>query len=387
MWETVKLGDISKISYGYTAKASFEQGSYKFLRITDIQDDRVDWGSVPYCEVEADKVDRFRLSAGDIVFARTGATTGKSYLLCDVENSVFASYLIRVKPNQSKVLPAYLSYYFKSSEYWEQIGLGISGAAQGGFNASKLADLQVPLPSLAAQQRIVAKLDAAFAEIDRALEIEIERTRQIDNFYESALNELHDNDGSAVKLADVCGIEASLIDPKEPLYQHKKHVGAGNIVALSNDLIDVQTAEEEGLISGKYPFDATTILYSKIRPYLRKVHMPNFEGICSADMYPLTPKSGKLDRNYLYYLLLSQHFTEYAMAGSARSGMPKVNRKHLFNYEFKLPPLERQKELAARVTAVLQHVAEYRRATLNKQQQFERLRAAALAQELRSEAA
>ncbi|MDA8951165.1 restriction endonuclease subunit S, partial [Pseudomonadales bacterium] len=93
MWEAVALGAISDISYGYTAKASFEQGSFKFLRITDIQDHGVDWSLVPYCEVEADKIDKFLLNVGDIVFARTGATTGKSYLLSDVENSVFASYL------------------------------------------------------------------------------------------------------------------------------------------------------------------------------------------------------------------------------------------------------------------------------------------------------
>ena len=90
------------------------------------------------------------------------------------------------------------------------------------------------------------------------------------------------------------------------------------------------------------------VLYSKIRPYLMKVARPDFNGLCSADMYPLSPTPGAADRDYLFHLLLSQHFTDYAIEGSARAGMPKVNREHLFEFRVFMPSLRRRREIAAR---------------------------------------
>ena len=81
MWETVKLGDFATINYGFTAKASHESGAYKFLRITDIQGGKVDWNSVPFCDVPEKKIKNYLLYEGDVVFARTGATTGKSFFV------------------------------------------------------------------------------------------------------------------------------------------------------------------------------------------------------------------------------------------------------------------------------------------------------------------
>src|SRR5690606_19359396 len=93
------------------------------------------------------------------------------------------------------------------------------------------------------------------------------------------------------------------------------------------------------------PFDTNMVLYSKIRPYLMKVARPYISGICSADIYPLTPNENKITRDFLFYLLLSEQFTNYAIEGSNRAGMPKVNRNHLFTYRFYLPPLEEQKTI------------------------------------------
>ena len=102
-WATISLGEISQIGYGVTASASRDVVGPKFLRITDIQEGAVDWNLVPYCICSRREEEASRLSVGDILFARTGATTGKSFLIrTDPGNAVFASYLIRVAPN-SKV--------------------------------------------------------------------------------------------------------------------------------------------------------------------------------------------------------------------------------------------------------------------------------------------
>jgi type I restriction enzyme, S subunit len=91
------------------------------------------------------------------------------------------------------------------------------------------------------------------------------------------------------------------------------------------------------------------VLYSKIRPYLRKVVSCEFMGLCSADIYPLVPFEDKLIKGFLYYLLLSKVFTNYAILGSERAGMPKVNRNHLFAFKLKLPPLEQQTQIVEKL--------------------------------------
>ena len=95
-WAWTTVGDIAKkIQYGHTESANANQVGPKFLRITDIQERSVDWGTVPFCVCTDDQHEKYRLNAGDIVFARTGATTGKSFLIQNPPDSVFASYLIR----------------------------------------------------------------------------------------------------------------------------------------------------------------------------------------------------------------------------------------------------------------------------------------------------
>ena len=134
-------------------------------------------------------------------------------------------------------------------------------------------------------------------------------------------------------LGEVCQIMGTLVDPK--LSEHRKllHVGGANIVSQTGELIGLQTAEQEELISGKYLFSSEDLLYSKIRPYLRKVALPDFTGLCSADIYPIRPQTGKLRREYLFYLLLSDNFTEYANGVSSRAGITSA-RKLLTNRSY-----------------------------------------------------
>jgi type I restriction enzyme S subunit len=164
-WEEKKIGDVSKINYGYTEKASFEEIGPKFLRITDIQNNNVNWDTVPFCKIGKNELSKYQLSEDDIVFARTGATTGKSFLVKNPPLSVFASYLIRLRVKElQKLSPDFLLLFFQTKTYWDNIKTGLSGSAQGGFNASKLAELLIPIPPFTEQQRIVANLDALSAE-------------------------------------------------------------------------------------------------------------------------------------------------------------------------------------------------------------------------------
>jgi type I restriction enzyme S subunit len=158
----VKLGDVAEsVDYGVTASAVDREVGPKFLRITDLQNGGVCWDSVPWCECGERDAAEARLRPGDIVFARTGATTGKSYLIRECpSNTVFASYLIRVRLG-SNAEPRFVSHFFQTQAYWAQVAKSARGAAQPGVNATKLKQLKIPLPSLHEQRRIAGILDSA----------------------------------------------------------------------------------------------------------------------------------------------------------------------------------------------------------------------------------
>jgi type I restriction enzyme S subunit len=121
------------------------------------------------------------------------------------------------------------------------------------------------------------------------------------------------------------------------------------------------TAREEGLISGKFLFDARHVLYSKIRPYLRKVALPEARGLCSADMYPVKPLPDRATREYLWALLLSSAFTNYTTEHSGRANIPKVNREQFAAYQCALPPFQLQLGFS-------RHVAQLRKCAIQRQQ-------------------
>jgi len=165
----VKVQDIAEaIQYGYTASATSSTTGPRMLRITDIQDGNVNWNSVPSCEISEKEMDKYLLATGDLVFARTGATTGKSFLIQDCPQSVFASYLIRIRPNKD-INPKYLYVFFQSPDYWRQIEGGKRGIGQPNVNGSILSKITLPLPSLNTQQIIVAEIEKQFSRLDAGI--------------------------------------------------------------------------------------------------------------------------------------------------------------------------------------------------------------------------
>ena len=130
-------------------------------------------------------------------------------------------------------------------------------------------------------------------------------------------------------------------------YADYPHIGIDSIEKETGILSGYRTVKEDNVISGKYVFTSEHIIYSKIRPNLNKVALPNFEGMCSADAYPILPIYGKCNRIYLAVLMRSQFFLDYILGFSARSNMPKVNRKQVEGFMAPLPPLASQEAFAA----------------------------------------
>jgi len=152
-----------KPEYGYTATAIQAAIGPKFLRITDIQEHRVDWQTVPYCRYEKDG-GKYQLRPGDILFARIGATTGKTFLVRDCPDAIYASYLIRVRAHA--VDPAFLYYFCNSEMYWHQINAHKSDKLKGGISGSLLAQIRHCSPPLDEQRAMAAVLSKILVAVE-----------------------------------------------------------------------------------------------------------------------------------------------------------------------------------------------------------------------------
>lgn len=278
-----------------------------------------------------------------------------------------------LRPNRDVILDDWLIYYLNATDLSDFI----SGMTVPKLNQGRMREIPIPIPPLEEQRRIVAILHEAIEGLDRArenAEVNLQNAREL---FEANLRSAftdHADSGKPATLGKTTKIVSGLVDPREEQYADLKHLGAGNMESVSDRLVEVKTAREEKLKSGKHLFDENMVLYSKIRPYLRKASRPNFSGLCSADVYPLLPEENRIDRDFLFYLLLSPQFTEYAEAGSARAGMPKVNRNHLFAYSFALPDLDTQKVLANKLDALKIRAFELETAYKEKLQDLDDLR-------------
>jgi type I restriction enzyme S subunit len=159
-WSWCRLEDLClKIHYGFNASAKPEKKDVRLLRITDIQNNQVDWESVPGCDYSKSDLENYSLNENDIVIARTGGTIGKTFLVKNISvKSLFASYLIRAIPSQN-ISPEFLKSFLESPIYWKQLYDAAWGAGQPNVNGTSLSNLVVPLPPLPEQNRIVKRLE------------------------------------------------------------------------------------------------------------------------------------------------------------------------------------------------------------------------------------
>ena len=207
-WENTNLGKYATAQYGFTESATNELVGPKFLRITDIQNGKVNWEKVPYCKIDEESKDKYKLNIGDIVVARTGATTGKCYLIVDDVDSVFASFLIRVSVDKSKIDTYYLYWFMQSQQYWAQITELSAGIAQPGVNGRKLVGLHIPIPTIEEQMAIVNLLNNEFAKeayVKTKVECVVKETEAIKKSiliraFRGELGTNNENDESAIEL-------------------------------------------------------------------------------------------------------------------------------------------------------------------------------------------
>lgn len=180
--------------------------------------------------------------------------------------------------------------------------------------------------------------------------IEQIRRGEVPEGYKQAGQNIVPNTWNRLSFEQVAIVRSGLVSPKTEPYSSMLHIGPENIEKDTGKIENVRSASELGLISGKFYFDSSSIVYSKIRPNLNKVCVPDFEGICSADCYSIKARDN-VDKNYLFTLMLSHQFYKRAVACSMRTGMPKINQDDLNAICLVFPDnLEEQQKIAAILT-------------------------------------
>lgn len=165
--KTVSLAEIcTDVSYGYTASAENNSDGIKFLRITDIQGGVVNWNTVPSCQISDADIKKYLLEDGDIVIARTGNSTGENFIFHGNRKAVYASYLIRFRPNKELVDPDYIWFSMRAKSWWDFVNSVKTGSAQAGANAQVLGKYQIALPDINQQREIAKRLKTIYDKIE-----------------------------------------------------------------------------------------------------------------------------------------------------------------------------------------------------------------------------
>lgn len=255
---------------------------------------------------------------------------------------------------------ALYQYFYMNTEFFtNQLRNSASATTIAIVNKTKMESCYYPLAPLAEQQRIVDRIESLFAKLDEAKEktqtvVDSFETRKSAILHKAFTGELtakwREEHGVSIdnwkttRFDSVAAIRSNLVDPAE--YQSFPHIAPDNIEKKTGVLLEYHTIAEDGVTSGKHRFYSGQILYSKIRPYLSKAVVVDFDGLCSADMYPIEAYQ---NARCLWYYMLSDEFLLQASTAGSRSVLPKINQKELSALTLHLPTNDREQEEIARI--------------------------------------
>ena len=348
-----KLSDLCDVVSGGTPARSriecWENGTIPWVKISDLSSKYIKGTEEKITETGLKESSAKLLPRGTILFS-IFATLGATGIL-DIDastNQAIAGLTVR---DSRTIDPEYIYYYLLSKKtYVNNIGRGV---AQNNINLSILKSLEVPVPTVDEQRSIIAilnKNDAIITGKRKVLKAlnELVKARFVEMFGDFKINPMG---WPVVGFEEIAIIDGNMTTDYEK-YADYPHIGIDSIEKESGLLKGYRTVAEDGVISAKYVFTPAHIIYSKIRPNLNKVALPDFDGLCSADAYPILPIEGKCNRVFLAYDMRSQFFLDYILQFCNRTNLPKVNRKEVTGFRTPLPPIELQNEFASFVAQV-----------------------------------
>lgn len=344
-WKRVKFGDVVE-NCNETCDPD-EAGLERFIAMEHLEPGSLhinSWGDVS----EGTTFTR-RCRPGQLLFGKRRAYQRK-VAVAEFE-AVVSGDIYVLAPKGAQLIPELLPFICLSERFFKHAVGTSAGSLSPRTNWSSLASFEFDLPPLDQQRRIAEILWA----VDEAMEsyrtaFQAARLAQ-ECESKSMFIEHGPSRWPSLLMTEICTVQQGQVDPKVAPYSQMIHIAPDDIESETGHILEKKTAAEDKVISGKYEFSDKAVLYCKIRPYLRKVTLPRFMGVCSADMYPVYAKSNILPE-FLFQLLLSEHFTKYAIMHSARSAFPKLNREALFGFQFRLPPLDVQTQFLSRLNRI-----------------------------------
>ena len=293
-----------------------------------------------------------RLHTDDFVLSQLKAWEGALAVVPPSFNGWFLSPqfpTFRVDPGKLDI--RYLNWYCKQSRVWELLrgeARGM-GARRDSVSPQRFLATPIPLPPLDEQGRIVARIEELAAKIMEARGLRQQVEEETATLFASAINDVwRDQSNWTVKsVREIATTVSGQVDPQIEPYASLPHISGEVMESGTCRLLPYRLAKDDGITSGKYHFRPGSILYSKIRPYLKKAVQVPVEGICSADVYAFDTIDFALEPRFFMYSLISPGFTEYANRLSGRTRMPKLNQEQVFAFHMSYPSLSDQRRIVA----------------------------------------
>jgi type I restriction enzyme S subunit len=353
-WPTVALGDIFDIARGGSPRPidqfiTEEEDGLNWVMISDATaSGKIIHHTKKRIKPEGLKKTR-QVIPGDFILSNS-MSFGRPYIM-GIEGCIHDGWLL-LRPQTEQFDADYFYHLLGSQPVYDSFASRAAGATVKNLNSGIVREVEVPLPPLEEQRRIAGILDQADA-------LRHLRTRALDKFNTLGQAIFHEmfGDNSEVRrapLGELIEARSSLADPTLDENAELPHVGPEHI-KNSGGVIEWQrvvSCREDGVTSGKYRFEPTDVIYSKIRPYLNKVAIADRVGMCSADMYALLPKVDQINTRYLHAILSSAEFLAYGETVSGRANIPKMNRKQLMAFEAPVPSTELQMKFEQRTEAL-----------------------------------
>lgn len=354
-WCWTRLGNVCRFESGFAFKSEYfnKDNGIPVVRISDIKENEVILDNCIFT-TELNIDEKFIIRNGDLLIAMSGATTGKNGIFKSDKIAYLNQRVGNIKVIDNNVIKElYRNYYIMNKS--EEILKAAYGGAQPNISSSKISLMVFPLPPHAEQQRIVERIESLFAKLDEAKEnlqnvLDGFETRKAAILRKAFTGELTANwrkqHGISMDSWEMCefnqiaDIKTNLVNPID--FQSYPHIAPDNIEKKTGKLLYYNSVAEDNVKSGKHRFYAGQILYSKIRPYLSKVIIAEFDGLCSADMYPIEAKG---NTRFLWYYMLSEHFVYQASTAGSRTVLPKINQKELSKLKINMPTLSEQTEI------------------------------------------
>ncbi len=351
MNEFMRIGDICDILNGYAFKSSkYVADGIRVIRITNVQKGFVEDTNPQYYPVsEQREIEKYMLCEGDLLMSLTGNVGRVGLLSAEMLPAALNQRVACIRIRNPAVIYKPFLFHLLNSDYFEnKCILASQGVAQKNMSTEWLKEYPIPSFSMDKQMEIASIFD----KIDDLIARRKEQVRNMDQAVKSRFIELFGDlksnpmEWHVVSFTEFAKIDGNMTTDYEK-YAGYPHIGIDSIEKGTGALKGYRTVREDGVISGKYIFTPQHIIYSKIRPNLNKVALPDFEGLCSADAYPILPNRSNCNRVFLAIALRSEYFLEYILQFSSRTNLPKVNRKEIAGFRMPLPPLKLQEQFAA----------------------------------------